>query len=182
MHAHDYDPVKNAVVGFRQLLWLFHHWLLTVYHAIPPASGLKMSINDRWQEGLRLVQPTFFDRNADLDFQFGIVRPGTRTLDHRGVVYEGLYYYCEAADVLRYRDGASLQVRLKVNPPDLLRAHVWDELERFWIPLKARDERYATGLDLHTHQLLRRQARERSGRGDVQGWLEALFRIRFPTH
>jgi putative transposase len=105
MHPHDYDPVKNAVIGFRQLLWLFHHWLLTVYHVIPPASGLKMSINDRWREGLRLVPPAFLDRSADLDFLFGIVRPGTLTLDHRGVVYEGLYYYCEAADVLRYRDG-----------------------------------------------------------------------------
>ncbi len=112
---HDYDPAANAVIGLRHLLWLWHHWLLDVYHANAPRNGMMMSPNDRWLEGTRRVKPTFIERGTDLDFLFGIVREGRR-LDNRGVVYEGLYYYSDGIDILRSRRGAKLLVKVKVKP------------------------------------------------------------------
>jgi putative transposase len=174
--AHDYDPTKNAIIGFRHFLWLWHHWLLTVYHLLPPRSGMKMSINDRWLEGTRHIRPTFLERSSDLNLLFGIVREGTWTLDHRGVVYEGLRYY-DGVDILRHRDGASQKVRMKVNPLDLLWTQVWDDREKLWIPVKAREENYARGLDLHCHKLIRRQAVRLFGRDDLEAWVAALAHL-----
>ncbi len=169
----DYDPAKNAVIGFRHLLWLWHHWLLTIYHPLAPRSGMKMSRNDRWLEGTRIIKPAFLDQSRDLDFLFGIVREGTWTLDHRGVIYEGLYYYSDGLDVLRHTHGATLKVRVKVNPLNLLSIQVWDKQEKLWIPAKARQESYATGLDLHCHKLFRRHSNRLAGRDDLEGWIEA---------
>lgn len=170
---HDYDPQKNAVVGFRHLLWLWHHWLLTIYHALAPRAGIKASINDRWLEGIRHIKPTFLDRGSDLNFVFGIERKGRWTLDHRGVVYEGLRYYSDGLDILRSKRGASQQVRVRVNPVDLLWIHVWDDGDELWIPAKAREEHYAKGLDLHCHRLIRRRAVQLTGRDDLEAWIEA---------
>ncbi|UGX91101.1 transposase family protein [Bradyrhizobium barranii subsp. barranii] len=175
--GHDYDPSKHGVISFRTLVWLWHHWLLTVYHPFAPRNGSGMSRNDRWLEGIRRVRPTFLDRSADLDFLFGIVREGTWTLDRCGVVFEGLYYYSDDADFLRRRSGASQKVRVKVNPFDLLWVQVWDKELEAWIPAKARQAQYAAGLDLHTHKLLRRYANLLSGRDDVDAWLAALFHL-----
>ena len=168
----DYDPAKNAVIGFRHLLWLWHHWL-TLYHSLAPRTGSKMSPNDRWLEGTRIIKPAFLDQSRNLDFLFGIVREGAWTLDHRGVIYEGLYYYSDGLDILRVRRGATLKVRVKVNPLDLLWIHVWDNQEKLWIPAKARQEGYATGLSLHCHTLFRRHSDRLAGRDDLEGWLEA---------
>ncbi|TYO61768.1 transposase family protein [Bradyrhizobium hipponense] len=170
---HDYDPQKNAVIGFRHLLWLWHHWLLTIHHALAPRTGIKASINDRWLEGIRHIKPTFLDRSSDLNLVFGIERKGRWTLDHRGVVYEGLRYYSDGLDILRSKRGASQEVRVKVNPLDLLWIHVWDDGEELWVPAKAREEHYAKGLDLHCHKLIRRHAVQMTGRDDLEAWVEA---------
>jgi hypothetical protein len=60
---------------------------------------MKMSPDDRWLEGTRIIKPAFLDQSRDLDFLFGIVREGAWTLDHRGVIYEGLYYYSDGLDI-----------------------------------------------------------------------------------
>jgi hypothetical protein len=102
------------------------------------------------------------------------------------VIYEGLYYYSDGLDILRHRRGATLKVRVKVNPLNLLYIHVWDDKEKLWIPAKAREEGYATGLDLHCHTLFRRHSDRLSGRDDLEGWLMAhahlqhLIRSAFP--
>src|SRR5258708_2938582 len=163
----DYDPAKNAVIGFRHLLWLWHHWLLTIFHALAPRSGMKMSRNDRWLAGTRVIKPAFLDQSRNLDFLFGIVREGTWTLDHRGVIYEGLYYYSDGLDVLRHLRGATLKGRVKVNPLDLLSIQVRYQKEKLWIPAKAPQEGYATGLSLHCHILFRRHSDRLAGRDDL---------------
>jgi hypothetical protein len=168
----DYDPAKNAVIGFRHLLWLWHHWL-TLFHSMAPQTGSRMSRNDRWLEGTRIIKPTFLDQSRNLDFLFGIVREGEWTLDHRGVIYEGLYYYSDGLDIFRHAYGATVKVRVKVNPLDLLFIHVWDKQEQLWIPAKAREEGYATGLSLHCHTLFRRHSDRLAGRDDLEGWVEA---------
>lgn len=172
LDKHDYDPTVNAVIGLRHLLWLWHHWLLDVYHANAPRNGMRMSPNERWLEGTRRVKPAFIERGMDLDFLFGIVREGRR-LDNRGVVYEGLYYYSDGVDILRRRRGAKLLVKVKVNPLNLSKVHVWDPDEEIWIPAYARDLAYTEDLDLHRHTLQRRHSDRLSGRDDLEGWIES---------
>lgn len=169
---HDYDPTQHAVIGLRHLMWLWHHWLLGVYHPNAPRNGTRLSPNQRWLDGTRIVKPCFLERGTDLDFLFGIVREGRR-LDNRGVVYEQIYYYSDGIDILRRHRGASIRVKVKVNPINLARIHVWDPDEEIWIPAFARDRSYADGLDLHTHTLYRRHTDRLSGRDDLEGWIES---------
>jgi hypothetical protein len=82
----DYNPQDNACIGFRQLLWLIHRWIVEVYHVLPPATGCKIPPNVRWQQGIKIIEPGYIARSEDLDVLFGIVREG-RLLDQRGVSY-----------------------------------------------------------------------------------------------
>lgn len=174
---HDYDPAKHAVIGLGHLIWLWHHWLLDIYHATATRGGMRGSPNERWLEGTRKIKPSFIERGTDLDFLFGIVREGRR-LDFRGVAYESLYYYSDGVDILRHRRGNSIKVKVKVNPLDLSRVHVWDHDDEIWIPAYAREAEYATGMDLHMHQLHRREARRQSGQDSLEAMIEARLRLR----
>jgi hypothetical protein len=149
----DYNPQENACIGFRQLLWLIHRWIVEVYHVLPPETGCKIPPNVRWQQGIKIVEPGYIARSEDLDVLFGIVREG-RLLDHRGVSYAGLYYYSEEFDIFRRRHGASTKVRCKVDPLDLAQIYIWEPNEKLWLKGLALERDYARGLSLHLHNLL----------------------------
>jgi putative transposase len=170
--ACDYDPAKNGCIGFMHFLWILHKWIYEVYHNHSPP-GFGSSPNARWQAGTRLVAPTFPRSGTDLDTLVGLVREG-RLLDHRGVLYESLRYYSDGIDILRRRKGPSIKVRVRVNPLNLGRIHVYDKDEDLWIPCEAIDRHYAEGLDLHRHLLILRHAERLSGSTN----LEALIRAR----
>jgi hypothetical protein len=173
----DYDPTVNGCIGFLHLLWIVHKWLLEVYHANPPLNGGVASPNVRWMEGTRLIRPQYPRTGQDLDTLFGIVREGV-TLDHRGVLFQGLRYYSDGADLLRYENGPNIKVKIKVNPCNLLVIHVFDPKRDCWTPCTALDREYATGLDLHRHILYDRHAVRISGNSD----LESRIRARSELH
>ena len=94
------------------------------------------------------------------------------------MLYEKLRYYSDGIDILRRRLGASIKVRVRVNPLNLAKIHVYDKDEDVWIPCYAIDQSYATGLDLHRHKLYLRQAERESGSTN----LEARIRAKFGLH
>jgi hypothetical protein len=145
----EYNPTRNGCLGLRYFLYLFHVWLIDVYLQTPGPSGKTPA--ELWQEGTATWAPDLIASASDLDLLFGIVREGR--LDHRGVVYEHLWYHSEELQELRVREGHTQHPRVKVNPNDLQVVHVFDERRRLWVRAKARDADYATGLTLHRHTL-----------------------------
>ncbi|WP_162559229.1 Mu transposase C-terminal domain-containing protein [Microvirga sp. 17 mud 1-3] len=174
----DYDPAKNAVMGFRQLFYLLHCWLLEVYHH-SPTPGTRLTPDQRWTAGTAEVDPEYPETSTDMDVMFGIVREGRR-LDHRGVVYENIRYYSDGLHLLRNLRGHELKVKVKVNPLDLGKIHVWEPKEEFWIPATARETGYggyAEGLELHCHKLYLRHAERLSGRNSLEALIESRLHL-----
>jgi putative transposase len=174
----DYDPAKNAVMGFRQLFYLLHCWLIEVYHQ-SPTPGTRLTPAQRWTAGIAEVEPEFPEASADMDLMFGIVREGKR-LDHRGVVYENIRYYSDGLHLLRKLRGHEQKVKVEVNPLDLGKIFVWEPKEEFWIPASARETGYgdyAEGLELHCHKLYQRHAERLSGRNNLEALIEARLNL-----
>ncbi|WP_201860757.1 Mu transposase C-terminal domain-containing protein [Microvirga soli] len=174
----DYDPTRNAVMGFRHLFYILHCWLLEVYHQ-KPTPGTRLSPDQRWTAGTAQVDPEFPEHGTDLDLMFGIVREG-KLLDHRGVIYENIRYYSEDLDLARTRNGHSHKVRIKVNPLNLGKIHVWDRKMNMWIPATAREMGYgdyAEGLELHCHKLYLRHAERLSGRNSLEELVESRLHL-----
>jgi putative transposase len=167
----DYDPIKNGCIGFTHFLWILHKWIYEVYHNRSP-TGFGSSPNTRWEQGTRLIKPSFPRAGTDLDTLVGLVREG-RLLDHRGVLYESLRYYSDGIDILRRRRGASINVRIRVNPHNMGRIHVYDKDEDLWIPCQALDRTYAEGLDLYRHKLILRHSERLSGSTDLEARIRA---------
>ena len=174
-HA-DYDPTVNACIGIRHFLYIFHKWLLDVYH-VEPQEGLGgRSPNQTWLELLKNGEPGpgLLDSVDDLDSLFGVVRDGT--LDHRGIRFENIRYRSDELRDFRLQSGARQRVRFKINPNDLGRVMVWHPSLKCWVRAVAAREDYARGLSLHVHKLTRQHARrlnlEDSEAGHIVGRAE----------
>lgn len=173
-HTKDYDPRQHARIGMRQLLWIFHHFVIDVLHERIPTTGRRIATNTLWREGIKNAPPGYIDQACDLDVLFGIVRKGRR-LDHRGIFFEEIFYYGEGADVLRKQRGSVTYVTIKINPASLRRIYVLDEFDGGWYPLDAhpRDRAYASRVNLYTHRLYQSHGRRLYSRNDVEACLAA---------
>ncbi len=155
-----YDPAKNAVIEFRLFLKIFHVWLIDVYHTArqPRLGG---SPNERWAEGVAVIPVGLVDRASDLRSLFGIERDAR--LDHKGVVYEGLYFRSEALQQIRLDFGHTQKVRVKIDPSNLRSVHVRHPRTGAWIEADAERKAYAAGLALVQHQRIREYERQKFG-------------------
>src|SRR5690606_8893047 len=149
----DYDPSHNACLGLRQFLTILHHWLIDIYCQRPWGSQ-NLSPARRWEEGTSVWQPDLLDSASDLDAIFGIVRQGT--LDHRGVVFEGVRYFSDDLQRLRYQYGSNTKVRIKANPSNLGKIYIWLNSDRAWLPVNAVPQMrsIAENRSLHTIRII----------------------------
>jgi len=166
----DYDPEKMATIGFDAFLHIFHKWVIDDYHT-RPQKALGSSPNDKFAEGCRDVPPGLLDRAQDIRTTFGLVREGT--LDHRGVAFKHIRYASPAIHGIRLRKGHSVKVRVKVDPGDLGRVHVWNDHHEGWVEAVALAGACAEGLSLHRHELILKWSREKYGRQDHATWAVA---------
>lgn len=175
-----YDPKGHGLVSFNALLFIVHKWLADEY-LIKPHSERKTRPIDLWDEGTRLHPPELLGSKTDLEALFGIVREGT--LDHRGVVFEGLRYHSDELEQLLRQHGqlrlhgARMDVLVKINYDNLGSVRVFDPSNRVWIRAIALRRDYAEGLSLHRHHLYRKHARNRGRSYDPDEWLLAHHEI-----
>lgn len=172
----DYDPKHNACLGLGQFLTILHHWLIDIYCQRPWGTQ-NLSPARRWEEGTSTWQPDLLSSASDLDVIFGIVRQGT--LDHRGVVFEGVRYFSDDLQRLRYQCGSNTKVRIKVNPSNLGKVYVWLNSDQAWLPVAAVPQmrHIAEKRSLHTIRIIRKFARENFNRTDADALHEAEWNL-----
>jgi hypothetical protein len=98
--------------------------------------------------------------------------PYSRTLDHAGIEFKGLFYGSDSLHELRNRYGPVLKVQIRVDAGNIGCIHVLYNNEI--VQAKALKFSYADGLSLWLHQ----QIQANSPKYDPDTWLAAKERLR----
>ena len=155
VHVRDYDPKVHGVIDMRLFIYIFHRWVLHIYHRkVVPALGC--CPDEAWAEGIAKAPAGMLDSADDIDSLFSVLCVGR--LDHRGVLLNAIWYSSEELRDVRMAYGAkSMRVRCKLNEDDVtvLRTEHPRDKGR-WIRLQARRPCYPPGTSNHIHELVRK--------------------------
>lgn len=172
----DYDPQKHAVIRLSALKEVIHIWVADHYHQKPHRS-LKVPPSCAWANSISLPDIRMPDDPTILDAIVGQVEQ--RSLSHKGIEYDSLYYNSPELSHLRRRHGDKLDVEIRVNPEDIGQIHVISPDKKTTYVVPAINKAYAAGLSQWQHKLCKRYAaRELHKFDDPTVWLEAKEKIR----
>ena len=152
--AKDYDPRKNAVIDFYALLEIVHIFLIDMY-ARSAHRGLNGIPVVAWEAGVEKHPPQLPRRQHDL--RVLLARVAERRITLSGIVFENLLYNCEELAPLRIKGVKKAAV--KYDPTDLSAIYVYDPQRDRYITVPAVDQKYAKGLSLWQHQVIKRYIR-----------------------
>jgi putative transposase len=160
------DPRHDANLTLAQLRTFIVRYIVDDYafgwHEALNAAPLKVWQDRVDTDGIELAHDL-----ASVDSAMGtLVR--NRKLTREGVEFLGLHYRSDAvdgllADLLPREPKASragtATVKIKYHPEDLSRIFVWNEARRAYVALPCVLPRYADGLSLRLHEMVRQQQR-----------------------
>jgi len=151
----DYDPKKNAVIGFHELLLITHIFLVDLY-ARSPHRGLKGIPHIAWENGVEKHPPQLPRRREELRVLLG--RVAKRRVGASGIEFENLFYNCDELAALRLKGVKT--VGIKYDPTDLGAIYAYDARRNRYITVPASDQKYAKGLSLWQHKVIKRFVRK----------------------
>ncbi|MBM7070680.1 DDE-type integrase/transposase/recombinase [Shewanella sp. 202IG2-18] len=148
-----YNPEKNAIITMDLFLYIFHIWIVDLYQ---PDFTSKRTIIPResWIEDLDSVPRRIMNENS-LDIVLSEV--SSRMNSSNGIVLNHIWYDSDELVKLRSEIGFT-NVQLKFNREDLGYIYVLDErdpLDKRYFKVPAKDQKYANGLSLHQHQVIK---------------------------
>jgi len=152
----DYDPKKNAVIGFDAFMEMLHIWLIDDYSR-EIHGGLEDIPADVWKEGVDKYPPRLPRRGQDLKIVLGKIE--RRTVGNRGIRLFNLVYNDERLAALRL-ELKGKKADLKFNPDDLSVIHVYNPKDDSYMSIKAEDQEYTKGLSQWQHAVIRRYRRK----------------------
>lgn len=175
----DYDPSKHAVVRLSTLRHIVMKWIVDVYHERPHRS-LKVPPAQLWKSSVALEDIQLPDDPAQLDAILG--RRVQRSLSHKGIELDGLFYNSPELTTLRRELGERLEVEICINDGDIGSITVLspDKKRMFVAPALALS--YAKGMTAWQHKVCKRHAALQLGKHDSAGWQEAKTAIAEMIH
>jgi putative transposase len=172
----DYDPQKEAVVTFDQLMRYLHRWLLDIY-AQEIHRGINKAPYHAWLDGVQKYPPRLLGDLNRLDIALG--RTCERTIFHYGFELHNLRYNSHDLLALRRQHGESVKVEVRYQFDDISVVHVIDPITKEPIPVPALDHEYAHNLSVEQHRLICARTRaENEGKIDSAGIAKAKAEIR----
>lgn len=160
------DPRRDANITLAQLRTFIVRYIVddyaTAWHETLNAAPLKVWQDRVDTDGIELAHDL-----ASVESAMGtLVRD--RKLTREGVEFMGLQYRSDAVDGLladllpreakSSRPGTAT-VKMKYHPEDLSRIFVWNEVRKTYVALPCVQARYADGLSLRLHEMVRQQQR-----------------------
>ncbi|RLV60488.1 hypothetical protein D5018_06765 [Parashewanella curva] len=148
-----YNPQEHAVITMDLFLKLFHVWIVDVYQQDLVSKGTIIP-RVSWQEDLKSVPRRVMNKD-DLDIVL------SETTDRKnspaGIVFDHIWY--DNDELLKYRSEVGFtKVTMKYNREDLGFIYVLDERNpsyKHYFKVPAVDQKYAKGLSLHQHQVIK---------------------------
>lgn len=153
----DYDPLKHAVITFKQLLRYLHRWVVDIY-AQKLHRGINSSPYQKWSEDAKKIPPELLSDLRKLDITLG--RTCERTLFHYGIDLHNLRYNDNAMLALRRQHGATVKLEVRYYFDDISFIHVIDPITKEAILVPAVDQPYTRELSLEQHRLICAHTRE----------------------
>jgi len=152
----DYDPEKHAVISFNAWMEIKHVTLVDI---------IARRLNRRrrntplklWTLGVTNYPPALPRKLHDLRVLLGRIE--VRTITKNGIAFECLDYNSEELKFLRM-DVGSMPIKFKYDPTDIGVIYVHDPRTEQYLTVPSLDQRYAKGLSLWQHQVIKRYARE----------------------
>lgn len=172
----DYDPMKHAVVRLSALKRAVNIWIVDHYHQKPHRT-LKMPPEVAWRNSISLQEIRLPEDPLLLEAITGISL--TRSLSHKGIEYNSLYYNSHEVSHLRRLHGEKLDVEIRVNTEDISQIHLISPDKKMTYVVPAVAKEYATGLSEWQHNLCKKYAAKQLKKyDDPTVWLEAKEKIR----
>jgi putative transposase len=171
----DYNPAKDAVITLSTLRKVVRMWIADVYHQQVHRS-LQTTPSKMWTSSIRSEDIRLPDETTQLDVVMGRVE--SRSLTHKGIEFEGLFYNSPELTELRRKEGTNLVVEIRVNEGDIGSIYVLSPKTSKAYSVPALDRDYASGISLWQHKVIKNYQRQHSDadRG-VDGWLQAKNEI-----
>jgi putative transposase len=105
-------------------------------------------------------------------------RVESRSLTHKGIEFEGLFYNSPELTELRRKEGANLTVEIRINESDIGSIYVLSSKTSKAYAVPALDREYASGISLWQHKVIKNYQRQHFDKDDgVDGWLQAKSEI-----
>src|ERR1700688_1128754 len=98
------------------------------------------------------------DETTQLDVVMG--RMESRSLTHKGIEFEGLFYNSPELTELRRKEGANLKVEIRINESDIGSIYVLSQKTSKAYSVPALDPDYAAGISLWQHKVIKNYQRK----------------------
>jgi putative transposase len=171
----DYNPAEHATTTLATLRKVVRMWIADVYHQQVHRS-LQTTPAKMWTSSIRPEDIRLPDETTQLDLVMGRVE--SRTLTHKGIEFEGLFYNSPELTEMRRREGANLAVEIRINESDIGSIYVLSTKTSRAYSVPALDQDYAAGISLWQHKVIRNyQRRHSETEQGVHGWLQTKSEI-----
>jgi putative transposase len=171
----DYNPAQHAVITLSTLRKVVRMWIADVYHQQIHRS-LQTTPSKMWTSGIKPEDIRLPDETTQLDVVMG--RMESRSLTHKGIEFEGLFYNSPELTELRRKEGANLAVEIRVNEGDIGSIYVLSPKTSKAYSVPALNHDYACGISLWQHKVIKNYQRQHFDTDHgVDGWLQAKNEI-----
>ena len=179
---YEYDPQKDAIMGFSEFLNIFHRWVIDDYHR--DSDSRKTFVPYLlWQEGASQFPPKTFsnEEKSKLDIILGI--PSKSFHSKGGIHIHSLRY--DSEELASYRrsyneNELNKKVLIKTNPDDISSIYVYIDKTHKYLKVPCVDRvGYTKELSLFQHNINKKIHREYIGNKiDVQQLAKARDIVR----
>lgn len=160
----DYDPKKNAVIGFKKLIEIIHVWIVDYYsnNFNKGVNGIPLTLWNTAKE----FSPTPALPSSNLDWKISLMKISEGTIQRTGVRFNYLDYQSpklwELVHLYR-KKGKINKFNFKYDPSDISRIYVFNELNNKFIEAPCVNQNYSKGLNEYAHNMIRKKAKELYG-------------------
>jgi len=174
----DYDALQHAVISLADIKHYLYKWIVDSYHQKPHRGLDNYSPEYTWNAGITLEDIRLPNSLRDLDSMMG--KPAIRTLTHKGIELEKMFYNCEALSDLRRKVGDKFKVEIRIDEGNLGQISVISPDKTQIIEVPCLEQDYANNLSVWQHHVCIRYATtmmKRNMGNNVNAWRHAKQEI-----
>jgi putative transposase len=175
----DSDSEKHTLITFGKLIEIINIWICDIYSQ-SYSEDVKGVPAQLWEEGIKKYgEPAL--PSSTINWEIALMNKQRGSIQRSGVRFLNLFYQSEELYELRRKLDSKPRnqrfVNFKFDPTDMSKIFVYDEFENKYIKVLCAATEYSKDLNLFTHKLANKMARDRFNSVDVVARSKALEKI-----